>query len=77
MLKPSAVDQVIIAAQKIYTAQAYDVMDRLIVAKDAVTGLLPLHVKTDGGKLVASDISEPGFETFTTRRMAASWFTPT
>ncbi len=33
MLKPSAVDQVIITAQKIYTAQAYDVMDRLIVLR--------------------------------------------
>jgi hypothetical protein len=63
MLKPNAVDQNITAAQKIHTAQVYKIMDRLIAAKDAVTGLLPLHVKTDGEKLVAVDHIASGLDT--------------
>ena len=62
MLKPSAVDRDIIAAQVLHSAQAYDIMDRLIAARDAVTGLLPLHVKTDGGKLVAADHIASGLD---------------
>ena len=62
MLKPSTVDQLVIAAQRIHTAQAYDLMDRLIAPRDAVTGLLPLHVKTVGGKLVATNHIASGLD---------------
>lgn len=62
MWKASAVDQIIIDSQKIHTAQAYDFMDRLIAARDAVTGLLPFRIKTDGEKLVAVDHSASGID---------------
>src|SRR5688572_19345665 len=62
MLKPSALDQIIIDAGKIHRVQAYDFMDRMIAAKDVVTGLLPLHVKTDNGKLVAVDHVASGLD---------------
>src|SRR5262245_63169985 len=62
MWKADAVDQIIIDSQKIHTAQAYDFMDRLIAARDPVTSLLPLHVTTDGEKLVAVDHSASGID---------------
>ena len=62
MLKSSAVDQVIIDSQKTHREQAYDIMDHHIGAKDAITGLLPLHVKTDAGKLVAVDHTASGLD---------------
>lgn len=62
MWKANAVDQIIIDSQKIHTAQAYDFMERLIAARDPVTRLLPLHVKTDGEKLVAVDHSASGID---------------
>lgn len=56
------IDQVVIAAQKIHTTEAYTFMDRLIAARDPVTGLLPLHVKTEGEKLVSVDHSASGID---------------
>jgi hypothetical protein len=54
-LPPSEVDPVILAAERIHTGSAFDFMDRLIEAKDPVTGLLPAHVRTERGRLIAAD----------------------
>ena len=60
MFKP--VDQVIIATQKIHKTQAYALLDRLIAAKDSVTGLLPLHIRTEREELVALDHKASGLD---------------
>jgi hypothetical protein len=61
MMSMNLTDQ-IIAAGKTYRAQAYNFMDRLIAAKDEVTGLLPLHVTTEKYKLVAKDHMASGLD---------------
>jgi mannose/cellobiose epimerase-like protein (N-acyl-D-glucosamine 2-epimerase family) len=62
MLEPSALDQILIDVGKIYRAQAYDFMDRMIAAKDVATGLLPLHIRMEHGKLVALDHVASGLD---------------
>jgi hypothetical protein len=62
MLKSRVVDKVIITAQKTHVAQAYHFLDRLIAAKDTVTGLLPVHVKTEDGKLRPVDHISSGLD---------------
>lgn len=61
-MKSADLDQVIIEKQRTHTTEAYVLMDRLIAAKDVVTGLLPLHVKTDHGQLVAADHMASGLD---------------
>jgi hypothetical protein len=58
----STIIQTIAIARQHHTRQAYDFIDRLIAAKDTVTGLLPLHVKTKGGQLVAADHVASGLD---------------
>jgi hypothetical protein len=62
MLQPGEVDRVINSSYEIHRAQAYGFMDRLIASRDPVTGLLPLHVKTDRGTLVAADHQASGLD---------------
>ena len=54
--------QTIASARQHHTRQAYDFIDHLIAAKDNVTGLLPLHVKTEGGQLMATDHVASGLD---------------
>ena len=50
------------AAARFSRDQAYDVMDRFLGARDQVTGLLPLHVRTENGHLVATDHVASGLD---------------
>lgn len=50
------------AARDFHRQQAYEVADRFIAARDTVTGLLPLHVKTEGGQLVPADHASSGLD---------------
>src|SRR5439155_1096034 len=54
--------QIVADAKPFVRQQAYSMMDRLIDAKDPVTGLLPLHVRTENGKLVAADHIAAGLD---------------
>ncbi len=49
-------------ATAFHRQQAYDVMDRFVAARDSVTGLLPLHVKTEDGHLVPTDHAASGLD---------------
>ena len=56
------VSGVLVAAAAYHRDQAYDVMDRFLTARDTVTGLLPLHVRTENGRLVAADHVASGLD---------------
>lgn len=46
-----------------HSAQAFEILDRLLQARDTVTGLLPLHVTTDAsGNVVATDHVAAGLD---------------
>jgi hypothetical protein len=49
-------------ATAFHRQQAYDVMDRFVAARDSVTGLVPLHVKTEEGHLVPTDHAASGLD---------------
>jgi hypothetical protein len=61
MSNSSELDQIILAKET-YLAEAYSFMDKLIVAMDSVTGLLPVHIKTERRRLLALDHYASGLD---------------
>jgi hypothetical protein len=62
MSERGEIDQIVIARHKIHEAQAFALADRLIAARDPVTGLLPLNIKTEQRKLAAADHKASGLD---------------
>src|SRR5262249_14493415 len=56
------VDAFLRAAGQFHAHQAFAVLDRLLAAIDPVTGLPPLHVRTERGALIATDHGQSGLD---------------